>query len=190
MQNSASFVTISETLGQCLACENDHIPLHQSDMVHLIHAFSCRIHRLTHSISQTHIYNTRLLFLRSISSTALTNNAHLASTARISHPPHMTEPLSRTIIFPSTRSTPHSHIISRNHPLNPPLLQPTHLLSEPLHLLPAIQRAAVIVTQAAHDLAAGLLDTLGNILDESAGFDLLTQLLDGLVDCVAGEVVF
>lgn len=62
--------------------------------------------------------------------------------------------------------------------VDPPLLQPTHLLLESLDLLPAVQRPAIILDQTPHNLATGLLDRVRQLLDLLALLEAGTQRLD------------
>lgn len=76
-----------------------------------------------------------------------------------------------------------------NNLINPPPLQPPHLLLKSLNLLPAVQRPAVVLAQAPHHLAARRLRALGQLAHLAALLQLGTQSLDFLLDLLSADVV-
>lgn len=77
----------------------------------------------------------------------------------------------------------------RDNLVNPLLLHLLDLSLEVLNLLPAIQRPPVILRQTPHDLAPRALHAIGQGLDLLACLELLAQILDLLVDSLAGLLV-
>lgn len=67
--------------------------------------------------------------------------------------------------------------------INPPLLHPPYFLLESLDLAPAIQWSPVVIPQAPHQLAAGLLHTLRDLPKLSAFLELRAQCPDLLGNC-------
>lgn len=83
--------------------------------------------------------------------------------------------------FPSSFLLPFGYRwVSRNDLVNPPLLQPPHLLPERLDLLPAVQRATVVLLQTPHHLAARLLHAVGQRLQLFPLVQARAQRLDFL----------
>lgn len=76
-----------------------------------------------------------------------------------------------------------------NNLINPPPLQPPDLLLERFDLLPAVQRPAVVLAQAAHHLAARRLHALGQLAHLAALLQLGAQGLDFLVDLLSADIV-
>ncbi|KAI9172290.1 tRNA wybutosine-synthesizing protein 3 [Paramyrothecium foliicola] len=64
-----------------------------------------------------------------------------------------------------------------------------HFGLEVLHLLPAVQRTAVVVPQAADNLVAGPLDAVRQRPQLLALLELASQLLDLLADCEAADAL-
>lgn len=70
--------------------------------------------------------------------------------------------------------------------VHPRLLQLLNLSLEALYLLPAIQRSAIVFSQAADDLTARRFHVLGQVADRLALLELLPQSVDLLSDGVCG----
>ncbi len=78
---------------------------------------------------------------------------------------------------------------SRHDLVDPRLLQLLDLGLEVIHLLPAVERPAVVGAQALDDLVARLLHVLGQRADLLALLELLAEGVDLLADGEAGRVV-
>lgn len=76
-----------------------------------------------------------------------------------------------------------------NNLINPPPLQPAHLLLKSLNLLPTVQRPAVVLAQAPHHLAARRLHALGQLAHLAALLELGAQGLNFLVDLLSADGV-
>lgn len=73
--------------------------------------------------------------------------------------------------------------------VNPRLFQLLDLILEALHLLPAIERTTVVISQASYDLSASRLDALGQVAHRLALVELLPQRIHLLADSVRGRAV-